>query len=80
MREYIRRLIIGLHKTATGSRVSLKLATDIEGIEIDTINAEDIIKCADKVLEILNNVGASDKTAKSSVFTTALIDEFRRNY
>ena len=47
--------------------------SDIEKIDINTLNADNVINCADKVLEQFKELGGTDKVAKSSDFTRALI-------
>lgn len=45
----------------------------IEAIDLDSLKHEDVINCADKVLSIYKSMGGTDKVAKNSEFTTALI-------
>jgi hypothetical protein len=47
--------------------------TIIESIDIDQIKADEVVSCADKVFAIYSKLGGTDKVAKNSDFTNALI-------
>ena len=53
-------------------------STMIENIDIDTLSTNDVIVCADKVKDVYYSLGGTDKTAKNSEFTTALINTFNQ--
>lgn len=50
----------------------------IEKIDINILRADKVIACADKVLEQFRILGGTDKIAKSSDFTQALIQAFEK--
>lgn len=50
----------------------------IEKIDINTLSADKVITSADKVLKQFRNLGGTDKIAKSSDFTQALIQAFEK--
>lgn len=45
----------------------------IENIDITILDSSDVLKCAEMVLKIYKDLGGTDKVAKSSEFTVALI-------
>ncbi len=54
-------------------------ASMIEAIDLNSLKNEDVINCADMVLAIYKSMGGTDKVAKNSEFTTALIDSINLN-
>lgn len=67
-------------RIAKSSRIT---TTIIESIDIDELKADEVVSCADRVFAIYSSLGGTDKVAKSSDFTAALItslNEELKNY
>jgi hypothetical protein len=50
----------------------------IENIDIETLSSNDVLDCADKVKAVYYALGGTDKVAKNSDFTTALINSINQ--
>lgn len=57
--------------------ISFKL---LENINIANLKTTDVIDCADKVLGIYKSLGGTDKIAKNSEFTVAMVNSLEKEF
>ena len=61
---------------ANNTRITTSM---IEGIDVENLKAEDVLQCADKVFAVYTALGGTDKVAKNSEFTSAIIASLNDN-